>query len=635
MAKNERNTERIVRDHFAADGFPGLVVEEQRSEDETIRKCLAVASKKAGGKGGGAPEFIVHAPSVPNLIVLVECKSDPKQHASPGLDKPQAFAADGAIHYARHLSKKFDVIAVAVSGETTASLRVTSYRWNRGDPTFSVLEDEHGPVEALVRFDDYRLLRSFDPAIRTRSRDELMKFSRDLHNYLRDYAKVSEAEKPLLVSGVLLALQDESFALTYHRYSPDALPKALFAALERQIDQAQVPAAKKEIILQPYTFLTTHPELAVVTPKKQESPLQRLVRDMDEKVRPFIADYGAYDVIGEFYGEFLKYTGGDKKSLGIVLTPRHITQLFAALANVRPTDTVLDTCCGTAGYLITSMADMDSKCAGDEDQKRRVRAHQLVGVEQQPHMFALAASNMILRGDGLANLYRGSCFDPSIIDRLEHPPLDEHGNPRHGRPNVGMINPPYAQKGDTLQELDFVKNMLDRLVPDGVGIAILPMSCVIMPSQAKKDLMAAHTLEAVMSMPTELFYPVGTVTAIMVWRAHQPHRLAARPTWFGYWKEDGFVKTKDKGRIDRYDRWEGIKAEWLDQFHNRREIPGKCVQRAVGPNDEWCAEAYMETDYGMLSISDYSEAVRNYALFCAVGMLGGDDVESADEAVGE
>ena len=32
--------------------------------------------------------------------------------------------------------------------------------------------------------------------------------------------------------------------------------------------------------------------------------------------------------------EFLKYTGGDKKALGIVLTPRHITELFAMLANV-------------------------------------------------------------------------------------------------------------------------------------------------------------------------------------------------------------------------------------------------------------------------------------------------------------
>ncbi|HEL1033871.1 TPA: hypothetical protein TVB57_001738, partial [Streptococcus equi subsp. zooepidemicus] len=48
------------------------------------------------------------------------------------------------------------------------------------------------------------------------------------------------------------------------------------------------------------------------------------------------------DYIGRFYGEFMSYSGGDGQSLGIILTPRHITDLFCDLLDVKPTDKVLD-----------------------------------------------------------------------------------------------------------------------------------------------------------------------------------------------------------------------------------------------------------------------------------------------------
>jgi len=49
------------------------------------------------------------------------------------------------------------------------------------------------------------------------------------------------------------------------------------------------------------------------------------------------------------------------------------------------------------------------------------------------------------------------------------------------------FNPPYAQsKSDgELQELYFVKQMLDCLVPGAVGIAIVPMSCAIAPNPVR------------------------------------------------------------------------------------------------------------------------------------------------------
>jgi len=51
-----------------------------------------------------------------------------------------------------------------------------------------------------------------------------------------------------------------------------------------------------------------------------------------------------------------------------------------------------------------------------------------------------------------------------------------------------------------------------------------------------------------MSMPDELFYPVGTVTCIMVFRAGIKHNSKVK-TWFGYWKDDGFMKLKKKAGL--------------------------------------------------------------------------------------
>ena len=157
------------------------------------------------------------------------------------------------------------------------------------------------------------------------------------------------------------------------------------------------------------------------------------------------------------------------------------------------------------------MIEMFKKCE-TEEQKDFIKANSLIGVEQQPNMYALAASNMILRGDGKANLYQGSCFDEAIGKEIK------------SRANVGMINPPYSQKGDGLHELDFIEYLLEYLDKDGKGIAIVPISCALSPHPLKERILKKHRLDAVMSMPDDLFYPVGVVSCIMVFTSHVPHK---------------------------------------------------------------------------------------------------------------
>jgi len=603
---NERITENLVREDLRLGGYytsPGIEVSEQRSPDAGVQRLLKGASK-TGGQGIGAPEFIVTSADAPDLIMIIECKAQVSQHESVDRDRPAQFAVDGVLHYARALAREFNVIALAVSGQDRDTLQVASFFMTRGESVERPLQARDGAIiDRVVSFADFREAAEFDPQIRRARERDLREFSRELHIFMRDQAKLTEAEKPLLVSGTILALRNQAFARSYGDYAPADLPAEWLRVVTVELEKADVPGSKKKQMAQPYSSIAVSAALGSATKKYHRGILHELIRMLAERVMPFVTVYHDFDVVGSFYGEFLRYTGGDKKGLGIVLTPRHITELFALLANVGKADCVVDPCAGTGGFLIASMSSMMAE-AVTEEEREDIRKNRLIGIEIQANMFALAASNMILRGDGKANLYPDDCFDPMVIAKV-----------KGHHPNIGLMNPPYAQKDAELDELLFVQNMLNMLEPGGIGIAIVPISCATGTSPHKAAILKRHTLEAVMSMPTEVFYPVGVVTCVMVFRAGQPHAAAKKKTWFGYWKDDGFVKTKHLGRVDIHNTWAETRDSWVEDFRNRVVLPGRSVSEYVTADDEWCAEAYMETDYSALSATDFTRALREYAIF--------------------
>jgi type I restriction enzyme M protein len=471
----------------------------------------------------------------------------------------------------------------------------------------ALLSPTGAAIDGIVPMEDIIRAASFDASVHAQRTRNLIQFSAEMHVFMRDEAELEEKEKPLVVAGTLIALRNDVFAKTYGAYSADQLPGFWMQAIKEEIAKADLPVAKVENMTQPFTNIEVHPELRKPTKGYPKGLLSEIIGMLADHVLPFLTVYHDFDVVGQFYGEFLKYTGGDGKGLGIVLTPKHVTQLFVQIANVNKDDVVVDICAGTAGFLISSMMQMVGT-ATTQRQINSIKQRRLIGVEQQATMYALAASNMILRGDGKANLYQGSCFDVAITQKV-----------RQHKPTVGLINPPYAKSKADLHELRFVEHMLDMLQKGGRGVAIVPMSCATGPSVHKDNLMSKHTLEAVMSMPPEIFHPVGVVTCAMVFSAKVPHATADKKTWFGYWRDDGFVKIKNLGRVDRDHRWSTIRQRWIEGFRNREVCPGESVMAKVGPEDEWVAEAYMETDYSTLAKADLERVVLDYALFVLKG----------------
>lgn len=395
---NERITEDMVDDLLRKNKFyddpDAVLVEKQQSAVAAIRSALAKAGK--GGKGGrGYPEFIITAPDTPDMVVVIECKAEVKFHESPDRDKPVEYAVDGVLHYARHLSPNYTTIAIAVCGNKKSN------RWSfmlvpKGETEPRDLRSPTGAaIKGIVPLSDLIAAASFDPAVQTQRTRDLIQFSMEMHEFMRDEAEMSEQEKPLAVAGTLIALGNDVFRETYDKYPADELPAFWMQTIKKEITKAKLPVAKVDNMTQPFTNIEVQPELRKPTKGYPKGLLNEIVRLLADRVLPFLTIYHDFDVVGQFYGEFLKYTGGDGKGLGIVLTPKHMTELFALVANVTKDDIVVDTCAGTAGFLISSMMQM-AKTATTQAEIDSIKRQRLVGVEQRAGMYALAASNMIL-----------------------------------------------------------------------------------------------------------------------------------------------------------------------------------------------------------------------------------------------
>ncbi|MDB0440323.1 SAM-dependent methyltransferase [Clostridioides difficile] len=598
---NEAVTEDLTVEKLVKKGFDKGSIDKHIVRNPNIKKLLAKASKKLNSTSAGYPDINSPLPPKNDFILVGECKADIRFHQSPNLDKPVEYAVDGVIHYSEFLAKEYNVVALAVSGMNEDELKISTYFLPKGCTKESIVDLN---ISTILSSEEYINLCIYSHEFKHSKLLELNRLSRDLHNYLRDYAKLAENEKPLLIGAIILALLHPSFESGYKDTESDNdLSDEIYEAIEKVLKKSKydVSENKRNIILNVFSFIKVHPELNKKNTTLENRVLYNLVKKVAEEIIPIIKIYHDLDMVGDFYREFLRYTGGDKKSLGIVLTPPHITDLFAELANLSPLDIILDTCAGTGGFIISAYNYMKQNIT-NPDALKNLR-EQLIAVEQQPQMFALLAINMILRDIPLTNIYAENSFDLIPMLTLK-------------KATFGPQNSPYAQKGEGLSELDFFKSLTDCIVVNGKAMSILPLSCVISPefNTLKEKLLENNTLEAVLSMPDDLFYPVGTITCIMVFKVGVPHPANFK-TWFAYCKDDGFVKTKNAGRIDLHNKWSCIKDKWVTSFTDRSEIPGFSVLKQVRCDDEWLAEAYIETDYSDISKSDIEEVMKDYALF--------------------
>ena len=146
---NERKIERTTYEHFSNQLNDFGTIEEQISDNPRISSLLKGASK-SGGNGFGRPEHIISFKLYYDLLIITECKGDKKLHESTNSEiNPQKYAIDGVKNYSNFLSKEFDVLSIAISGDNIDDCKITHFFQKKGStgPLEAGFLDLRGPVK--------------------------------------------------------------------------------------------------------------------------------------------------------------------------------------------------------------------------------------------------------------------------------------------------------------------------------------------------------------------------------------------------------------------------------------------------------------------------------------------------------
>lgn len=354
------------------------------------------------------------------------------------------------------------------------------------------------------------------------------------------------------------------------------------------------------------------------------------------------------DILNLFFIAFNKYTGKADKNQAF--TPDHITEFMCRITDVDRTKVVLDGTCGSGSFLVQAMVKEIADCRRDKTEKeaeeliRQVKEKHIFGIEVEEKAYGLSTTNMLIHGDGNSNIKFGSIFDskkfimeadPDII--LMNPPYNAKpiGIPaaykttwtakaKDGKedPTKGFVFVHFIS--DVIKELNDLKEKAGKPTKQVKLAVLLPVAAAIGTSdiieKEKIAMLENNTLEAVFTLPNEIFYPGASACACcMLFTLGKPHS-EEKETFFGYCKDDGFKKKKNLGRVEQFNvdsesLWKKIEKEWLYLFRNHKAEPGKSATVVVNGESEWLCEAYMKTDYNTLKEEDFQRTLNDYLAY--------------------
>jgi type I restriction enzyme M protein len=256
--------------------------------------------------------------------------------------------------------------------------------------------------------------------------------------------------------------------------------------------------------------------------KERNERLKNLLNDFNDKrldLRP--SRTSGRDVIGDAY-EYLigKFASGAGKKAGEFYTPPEVSELLAALVDPQPGERISDPACGSGSLLI--------KCAKHVGTDN----YALYGQENNGSTWALAKMNMFLHDVTSARIEWG--------DTLNNPLLVE--DDKLMKFEVVVANPPFSldKWGANGAEKDKYKRFHRGVPPKSVGdyafishmvetahkangrVGVIAPHGILFRGGAegkiRQKLIEENLVDAVIGLPTSLFYGTGIPACIMLLR---------------------------------------------------------------------------------------------------------------------
>jgi len=354
MAKKEVRTDLWVAKQLDE---CGIKFDAQGSNIKELDEALKTASKRGTGKAG-YPEYVA---VIGNFVLVIEDKADIEKQVNltdKGVIATDTksitdYAVNGAYFYGKHIAQNSPfkkVFALGVSGDEKH--HVITPLWVDDREGYKELPD----LESFVSFSPRNIREYYTRYVLEEETDvektteQILKDAAELHEYLRTYGTLKDQDKPLVVAGILLALDEIEYGgFSINSLTGDQTPgmrdgDKLMNAIRGRLTRSNVgPDAKKDKLLHEFAIIQDSVRLNEKNDTLGKTPLKYYTEFLYERVFKNIKyQKTSEDFIGRFYGEFMSYSGGDGQTLGIILTPRHITDLMCDLVNVGPDDVVLD-----------------------------------------------------------------------------------------------------------------------------------------------------------------------------------------------------------------------------------------------------------------------------------------------------
>ncbi|HEY1697784.1 MAG TPA: class I SAM-dependent DNA methyltransferase [Polyangiaceae bacterium] len=265
--------------------------------------------------------------------------------------------------------------------------------------------------------------------------------------------------------------------------------------------------------------------------RNRDGVLSRLVQHFG-KLDLRNANLSEPDMLGRAY-EYLieKFADDAGKKGGEFYTPKKVVELIVAILEPKEGMRICDPTCGSGGMLI-ECAHSIARHGGN------LRNLSLYGQEKNLGTWAIARMNTLLHGLPGADIRKGDTIrDPKLVEDGElmlfdrviaNPPfsLDEWGrdvaeHDPYGRFRFGI---PPKTKGD----LAFVQHMIATTNAKGMVGVVMPHGVLFRGAaegEIRKGMLKEDLVEAVVGLPTNLFYGTGIPAAILVFnRKKRPER---------------------------------------------------------------------------------------------------------------
>ena len=259
----------------------------------------------------------------------------------------------------------------------------------------------------------------------------------------------------------------------------------------------------------------------------------------DKKLRDLISHFSKYrlrnsdfekpDLMGSAYEYLIKmFADSAGKKGGEFYTPSEVVNLLVRLIKPKSKMRVYDPTCGSGGMLIQSRKYLI-------ENGENPRNISLFGQEMNQGTWAICKMNMFLHSVFNADIKKGDTIrDPKHLkggelmtfDRvIANPPfsLAKWGKEEADNDNFGRF--PYGVPPKDTGDLAFVQHMIASLNADGIMGVVIPLGILFRGSSEKeirKGIIEDDLLEAVIGLPSSLFYGTGIPAALLIINKKKP-----------------------------------------------------------------------------------------------------------------